>query len=134
MRVFSCVLVTVLMLASAVVVAQEPAGQTPLDRQQILDVVREKTTECRKEKDQSLCSNWFAKYGEIKRIMHADGKRHEGVWFVDDQDRLCILWKGKIKPLCFKVYEQDDETYTLYRHGKHITTILGTEEGNTKAL
>ncbi len=134
MRIFSFTLATVVMLASAVVLAQEPAGKTPLDSQQILDLVREKTTECRKEKDQSLCSNWFAKYGEITRIMHADGARKEGVWFVDDQDRLCILWKGKLKPLCFNVYEQDDETYTLFKSGKHITTILGTEEGNTKGL
>lgn len=134
MRVISLGLAAILTLASAVVVAQEPAGQTPMDRQQILDLVREKTTECRKEKDQSLCANWFAKYGEITRIMHADGARKEGAWFVDDQDRLCILWKGKIKPLCFKVFEQDDETYALYKGSKHITTIIGTEEGNTKGL
>ncbi len=106
----------------------------PLDSFDIIELVSEKTVECRKEKDQSLCSNWFTEDGVVKRLMHDDGARREGVWFVDDQDRLCILWKGKIKPLCFLVYEQQDDSYRLIKGEKHITTILGIEEGNTKDL
>ena len=130
---FLLVCTTVLTMLTAFAVS---AGGDPeaLARGDIIQLLRGNTTECRKEKDQSLCSNWFEKYGEITRIMHADGARKEGAWFVDDQDRLCILWKRKIKPLCFAVYEMDDGTYNLYKKGKHITTILGTEEGNTKDL
>ena len=106
----------------------------PIDSFDIIELVSEKTVECRKEKDQSLCSNWFTEDGVVKRLMHDDGARREGVWFVDDQDRLCILWKGKIKPLCFLVYEQQDDSYRLIKGEKHITTILGIEEGNTKDL
>jgi hypothetical protein len=115
----------------AAAAAEEGAA---LERFDIIDVVSDQTTLCRKEKDQSLCSNYFSEDGVIKRIMHDDGERKEGVWFIDDQDRLCILWKGKIKPLCFLVYEQADGSYNLVKNNKHITTILGSEQGNTKGL
>ena len=42
--------------------------------------------------------------------------------------------QGKFKPLCFSVYEQDDGSYKLIKNGRHITTLLGMEEGNTKGL
>jgi hypothetical protein len=32
------------------------------------------------------------------------------------------------------VYLQDDGTYHLLKNDKHITTILDTEDGNTKNL
>jgi len=111
------------------------ASDTPaLDRDEIIDLVSEKTTECRKEKDQSLCSNWFSGDGEIKRIMHADGARKDGRWFIDDRDRLCILWNGKIKALCFAVLAQSDGSYHLIKNERHITTITGFEDGNTQNL
>jgi hypothetical protein len=100
----------------------------------ILDLVSGQTAECRKEKDQSLCSNLFTEDGVIKQSMHDDGELKQGRWFIDDQNRLCILWDGKIKPLCFLVYEQDDGSYNLIKRGKHITTILGVESGNPNNL
>ena len=109
-------------------------GPAPLDRETIVDLVSEKTTECRKEKDGSLCANYFTEDGVIKRVMYDDGALKDGRWFVDDQERLCILWDGKIKPLCFVLFEQDDGSYNLIKKGRHITTILGTEDGNTKNL
>ncbi|MGB5568735.1 MAG: hypothetical protein WBM81_05490, partial [Sedimenticolaceae bacterium] len=94
MRVRSYV-AAMLVLVSSVVLA---ADLEPLGRDDIIELVSEKTTECRKEKDQSMCSNYFTGDGVIKRVMHEDGERRDGVWFVDDTERLCILWKGKIKP------------------------------------
>ena len=123
--------------ASALLLGAPPALASdidPLDSFDIIELVSDKTVECRKEKDQSLCSNWFTEDGVIKRVMHDDGARRDGVWFVDDQDRLCILWKGKIKPVCFLVYEEQDDSYRLIKGEKHIATILGTEDGNTKDL
>lgn len=131
MRFLGVCSTAVLILLSSVVLAD---GPEPLARQEIIDLVREKTTECRKEKDQSMCSNYFTRKGVIKRIMHADGKRKDGRWFLDDQTRLCILWDGKIKPLCFTVFRQADGNYDLIRKGKHITTITGVEDGNTRNL
>ena len=128
MRVFVTAL---LMLLSTVALAD---GPEPLGRQDIIDLVSGKTVECRKEKDQSMCSNYFTEKGVIKRIMHADGKRRDGRWFLDDQTRLCILWDGRIKPLCFVVFEQADGSYKLIKKGKHITTITAVEDGNTKNL
>lgn len=121
----------ILILLSAAAFADEPA---PMGGQGITDLVRGKTVGCIKEKDQALCSNFFAAQGIVTRIMHADGARKVGRWFVDDQPRLCILWDGKIKPLCFSVFEQPDGSYKLIRKGKHITTITGTEDGNSKGL
>lgn len=105
-----------------------------LDRDTIIELVSDKTTECRKEKDGSLCANYFAEDGVFKRLMYDDGARRDGVWFIDDQERLCILWQGKIKPLCFIVYEQDDGSFNLIKRGKHVSTILGTQDGNTRDL
>lgn len=120
-----------LILLSTMVLA---ADQQPLDRKAIIDLVRGKTVECIKEKDQALCSNYFTPKGVVTRMMHADGKRKVGRWFLDDQERLCILWDGKIKPLCFTVYALEDGRYNLIKKGKHITTITGVEDGNTKDL
>lgn len=110
------------------------AGEAALDRDAVIELVSERSVLCRKEKDQSLCTNYFSEDGVVKRLMHDDGERRQGVWFVDDQDRLCILWTGKIKPLCFTVYPQADGSYNLIKREKHITTILSTEDGNTKGL
>jgi hypothetical protein len=131
MRSFGYCTTVLLVLLSFAALADAPE---PLGRQEIIDLVRGNTTECRKEKDQSMCSNYFTKEGVIKRVMHADGKRKDGRWFLDDQTRLCILWDGKIKPLCFSVFEQADGNYNLIKKGKHITTITGIEDGNTKDL
>lgn len=131
MRLSSLLAALVMSSSAIVAAADEPVA---LDRDEIIELVSEKTTECRKEKDQSLCSNYFTEDGVIKRVMHDDGARRDGVWFVDDSERLCILWKGKIKPLCFSVFEQSDGSYHLIRHDRHITTIVGTEDGNTRDL
>jgi len=132
MRLATMLAATLLAVGGGVAAAMEE--QEALERFDIIDLVSDQTTLCRKEKDQSLCFNYFGEDGVIKRIMHDDGARKDGVWFVDDQDRLCILWQGKLKPLCFHVYEQDDGSYNLVKKDKHITTILVTEQGNTKEL
>jgi hypothetical protein len=106
----------------------------PLYRDEIVELVSGKTAECRKEKDDSLCYNYFTADGVMKQRMHDDGEEKEGVWFIDDEERLCILWTGKIKPLCFVVYEQADGSYNLLRYDNHITTILSLEDGNPRGL
>jgi hypothetical protein len=121
-------------IAAAIVPVAFAADAAPLLREEIIELVSDKTTECRKEKDQSLCANYFSADGVIKRLMYDDGARRDGVWFIDDQDRLCILWSGKIKPLCFLVYEQDDGGYSMIKNDRHLSTILGTEDGNTRGL
>lgn len=135
MRRLEWVMAACLATSSTLVLAGgEPTDELALGKAEILELVREKSTECRREKDQDLCTNWFGKYGEFKRQMHEDDARRNGVWFVDDQDRLCILWQRKISPLCFTVYEQDDGTYKLYKKGKHISTLMSVEPGNVKGL
>jgi len=131
MRFTAIWLSVLLSLAAAPVFA---ADEEPLDRDGVIELVSEQTVLCRKEKDQSLCSNYFSEDGVIKRLMHDDDARRDGVWFVDDQERLCILWTGKIKPLCFSVYPQADGSYHLIKKERHITTILSVEQGNTKNL
>lgn len=131
MKLRPIVLATVLSLISSALLASD---EEPLDRDSIVELVSEQTVLCRREKDQSLCSTYFSEDGVIKRMMHDDGARRDGVWFVDDQERLCILWKGKIKPACFGVYPQADGSHHLIKREKHVSTILDTEDGNTKNL
>jgi hypothetical protein len=78
--------------------------------------------------------NYFSAEGEIAQVLHKTGKRKDGRWFLDDSDRLCILWNGKIKPYCFVVTENDDGTYNMVKSGKHISTMLKLYEGNTEKL
>ncbi|MCG6965696.1 MAG: hypothetical protein LJE59_04245 [Chromatiaceae bacterium] len=120
-----------LLLVSSLAAAADPE---PLDRDSLIDLVSDKTAECRKEKDQSLCTNYFSEDGVVVQVMREDGDRKDGVWFVDDTDRLCILWQGRIKPLCFSVFEQADGSYTMIKHEKHVSTILHIEDGNLKNL
>jgi hypothetical protein len=133
----SCLFAAALLAVSLDVTADGAADNIAadsLDRESIIELVSEKTTECRKEKDGSLCSNYFSEDGIIKQVMHDDGERKDGRWFVDDQERLCILWDGKIKPLCFAVVEQDNGEYKLYKNERHLTTVTGSQDGNPRGL
>ena len=112
-------------------VCSDAAEQAALEREQLLELVSGKTALCRKEKDQSLCANWFAGDGVLQQVMQDDDGRKQGRWFVDDQARLCILWDGKLKPLCFAVFAQPDGSYNLLKNDRHITTITGFEDGRT---
>lgn len=131
MRLSSLCATSALLLMSSLAFADDPE---PLDRDSLIELVANKTAECRKEKDESLCVNYFSEEGVIAQVMREDGERKDGVWFIDDSERLCILWQGRIKPLCFSVYPQDDGTYSLIRREKHVSTILRTEDGNTNNL
>jgi len=111
-----------------------PAEPEPLTRGQLQDLVLNKTADCRKEKDQSTCVNYFSAEGEMVQVLHKNGKRKDGRWFLDDSDRLCILWNGKLKPLCFVVTENDDGSYNMVKRGKHVSTMLKLVEGNTENL
>ncbi len=104
-----------------------------LDKAGLYELVYDKTADCRKEKDQSTCVNYFAPDGNLTQVRD-NGKRKEGRWFLDDSDRLCILWNGKYKPLCFVVTANEDDTYKMTKKGKHKSTILDTVEGNRDNL
>ncbi len=100
----------------------------------IESLVSNKTTACLKEKDQSTCTTYFAPDGVIKRRMHDDGARMDGRWFIDDADRLCILWDGKIRPLCLIVTRNDDGTYAMTKKDKQVSSILELSDGNPEGL
>ena len=104
-----------------------------LDSTELYELVYDQTIDCRKEKDQSLCVNYFSPEGNLDQLRD-NGKRKTGRWFLDDADRLCILWDGKYKPLCFTVTESPDGTYKMFRKGKHKSTMLGTAPGNRDKL
>jgi len=118
-------------LVTLPVLSAEPE---PLTRYQLHDLVLNKTADCRKEKDQSTCVNYFSAEGEMVQVLHKNRKRKDGRWFLDDSDRLCILWNGKLKPLCFVVTENDDGSYNMIKRGKHVSTMLKLVEGNTENL
>lgn len=93
------------------------------------------TQHCRKEKDKSTCSTYFAPDGTIKRRMHADGKKRDGTWMVDkEKDLICITWKGKTKALCFSAYINKDGTVDMYKKGKLLSTVMTFFPGNVENL
>lgn len=110
------------------------SGAEPsLSKTELYELLYDKTADCRKEKDQSLCVNYFSPKGVLTQVRD-NGKRKTGRWFLDDANRMCILWDGKYKPLCFTVHEQDDGSYTMLKKGKHMSTILDTVDGNRDSL
>ena len=104
-----------------------------LDYYELKDLVNDKTVDCRKEKDKSTCVNYFSAEGVLIQVRD-NGDRKDGRWFLDDSDRLCILWNGKIKPLCFVVTENDEDGYNMIRKGKHKSTMLKITDGNRDDL
>lgn len=122
----------ILLVATWLPASQAPAAEQ-LDSFELYDLVFDQTADCRKEKDQSLCVNYFSPEGNLTQLRD-NGNRKTGRWFLDDSDRLCILWDGKYKPLCFAVSEEPDGTYKMVRKGKHKSTILGTAPGNRDKL
>lgn len=115
--------------------AEEPQDSTAesLDSVELYELVYDQTADCRKKKDQSMCVNYFAPDGNLTQLRD-NGDRKTGRWFLDDADRLCILWEGKYKPLCFVVTKNPDGTYKMVKKGKHKSTILGTADGNRDKL
>ena len=106
-----------------------------LDATELEEYFSNTTQHCRKEKDQSTCTTFFSADGTIKRRMHEDGKRKEGTWEIDtESDRLCIVWKGKTKSLCFDAYLNKDDTVEMYKNGRHVSTVLTFFPGNAEKL
>ena len=104
-----------------------------LDYYELKDLVKDKTVDCRKEKDKSTCVNYFSPEGVLIQVRD-NGERKDGRWFLDDSGRLCILWNGKIKPLCFIVSENDEGGYNMIMKGKHKSTMLEVTDGNRDNL
>ena len=104
-----------------------------LDYYELKELVKDKTVDCRKEKDKSTCVNYFSPEGVLIQVRD-NGDRKDGRWFLDDSDRLCILWNGKIKPLCFIVTENDEDGYNMIKKGKHKSTMLKISDGNRDDL
>ena len=123
----------ILSLLAGMLLASQAQAIEQLDSFELYDLVFDQTADCRKEKDQSLCVNYFSPEGNLTQLRD-NGDRKTGRWFLDDTDRLCILWDGKYKPLCFVVSEGPDGTYKMVRKGKHKSTILGTAPGNRDKL
>ena len=123
----------VFFLTLPVCYAESPDNAKSLDRFELEELVLDKTASCRKEKDKSHCINYFSREGVLVQVRDS-GKRKDGRWFLDDSDRLCILWNGKLKPLCFVVTKNDDGTYNMVKSGKHKSTILELKDGNTENL
>jgi len=120
-----------LFLTTSTAWSDEPV---PLTREQLLELVYDKTVDCRKEKDQSTCVNYFSDEGVLVQVLHKNKKRKDGRWFLDDSDRLCILWDGKIKPLSFVVIKNYNGTFNMIKSGKHLSTMLKFYDGNTEKL
>lgn len=106
-----------------------------LNAEQLKTRFSDTTQHCRKEKDKSTCTTFFAADGTIKRRMHEDGKRRSGSWEVKtDKDQLCITWTGKTKALCFEAYMNKDGTMDMYKKGRHLSTVITFFKGNVEGL
>ncbi|MGB0721840.1 MAG: hypothetical protein ACPGU7_05520 [Gammaproteobacteria bacterium] len=129
------ILITTLALVFAPLLthAAEPAAGTALDGVELKELLVGKTADCVKEKDQSTCVNYFAPDGNFFQVRDS-GKRKTGRWFVDDSNRTCLLWDGKIKPLCFTVQETESGHYQFIKGGKLKSTITALTEGNRDNL
>lgn len=120
------------LFAASVVSAGEESP--PLTAEELETLVSGKTAECRKEKDQSQCVTFFSDEGRVVQVLADPEDRKDGRWFLDDADRLCILWDGRIKPLCFVVDRQSDGTYRMVKNGRHLSSMTALFDGNRDGL
>jgi len=121
--------------ASTLVYSSLGYAHGKLDANQLEERFSNTTQLCRKEKDKSTCTTYFAEDGVIKRRLHNNNKRRVGEWETDiEHDQLCITWKGKTKALCFDVYQNKDGTVDMYKGGKHLSTVLNFMPGNAEGL
>lgn len=123
-----------LLTLGALPTALAEGGDTVLDGETIESMVLGNTAACRKQKDQSTCSIYFADDGVMIRQMHDSGVRKQGRWFTDDSDRLCILWDGRYRPSCFVLHEREDGVIDLIKGERHLSSILEMKEGNADKL
>lgn len=90
-----------------------------------------RTADCIKTKDDSTCDTYFDEDGSVQRYTHANGKRRSGKWWVTDDDKLAVQWKGRTKPLLFSIVDTGDGSWQLIRRGKLKSVVVGVQPGNT---
>ena len=114
------------MLAGSVV-----AEPTPVDAYEIKLFLNGRTADCVKSSDGSTCDTYFATDGAVKRFTYEDRKLRLGKWWVDEEDRLCVQWQGKDKPLRFDVMDTGEGPWQLVTGGRVRADILGAAPGDT---
>lgn len=105
-----------------------------VDADSIVRLLAGNTAECRKEKDQSTCVTFFSSHGKVVQRHEGETVKSEGRWFTDDSDRLCILWEGRVRPLCFTVRHVHGGHYHLKRNERHISSVTAVLPGNPHGL
>jgi len=124
-----------LLLSPLLFISSNSFAHGKLNADELKTRFSDSTQHCRKEKDKSTCTTFFAADGSIKRRMHADGKRRDGTWIVKtEENQLCITWTGKKKALCFDAYMNKDGTMDMYKKGKHLSTVITFFKGNVEGL
>jgi len=122
-------------LSPLLVLSTNSLAHGKLNAEQLHLRFSDSTQHCRKEKDKSTCTTFFAADGTIKRRMHEDGKRRDGNWEIKtDNDLLCITWTGKSKALCFEAFMNKDGSLEMYKKGKHVSTVITFFNGNVEGL
>lgn len=120
---------TLLMVPLSSYSTPDSDNATVLDEAQIQARFSGQTARCEKTKDASHCLTYFSANGDIKRLTLADQERRSGHWFTKN-DRLCVHWNERKKPVCFTVKEHADSKLALYRKGKQKSLIHAFESGN----
>jgi len=129
------ILSAALLAATLSFLSQPGYSHNQLSADELDEYFSNTTQHCRKENDQSTCTTFFSADGVIKRRMHEDGARKEGIWTIDSEnDQLCITWAGSDKTLCFEAYFNKDHTIDMYKNGRHLSTVLTFFPGNAEGL
>jgi len=106
------------------------AEPVPVDAYEIKLFLSGRTADCVKYSDDSTCDTYFAKDGSLKRYTHDDERLRLGTWWVDEEERLCVQWAGKKKPLRFNVFDTGEGTWQLVKNDSLKAIIRGAEPGD----
>ncbi|MES9955515.1 MAG: hypothetical protein ABW120_09920 [Sedimenticola sp.] len=127
MKKASTVLALALALSPALAVAE-----TPLSKHEVIELFSGKTVNYRVVPRKLDVVAYFDPSGEARE--NRGGKKDHHPWWVKDDGRHCIQFKGK-KPGCLKIVRKDDGAYVKYnKKGKLLVIYKTFEEGNTNNL
>lgn len=118
-------------IALAMFAGSAMAEPVPVGAYEIKLFLSGRTADCVKSSDGSTCDTYFAADGSVKRFTYDDRKLRLGKWWVDEQDRLCVQWQGKKKPLRFNVMDTGEGTWQLVKGGRVRADILAAGPGDT---
>jgi len=107
-------------------------ADTKLSKSEVIELFSGKTVHYQLVSKNLNVVAFFDENGEARELR--GNKKDNHPWWVKDNGKHCIKFKGKKKAFCRKVVKRNDGTYVKFRKGKVAVQYTSFKEGNTNNL